>query len=102
MKKNHMLRGVCAGFATVAILAAFALTARPRSNASGEKDAPVAFFLIGDTHLLANKKDNAKLDERSSALASQLVTGSLRRCGALARSIPRLTTGNCVLRFVVL
>ena len=34
---------------------------------------PVAFFLVGDTHFLANKEDTAKLDERSAAVTGRLV-----------------------------
>jgi predicted phosphodiesterase len=34
---------------------------------------PVAFFLVGDTHFLADKKEPTKLDERSAALNSRLV-----------------------------
>ena len=37
------------------------------------KDDGVAFFLIGDTHFLANKDDTAKLDTRSAAVTARLV-----------------------------
>ena len=46
-----------------------ALTADPKP-----KDEPVAFFLIGDTHILANKKDPAKLDARSAGLTAAWLT----------------------------
>jgi len=42
-------------------------------RAAEPKDDPVAFFLVGDTHFLANKEDTAKLDERSAAVTSRLV-----------------------------
>jgi predicted phosphodiesterase len=38
---------------------------------SGED--PVSFFLVGDTHFLANKEDPARLDERSAAVTARLV-----------------------------
>jgi predicted phosphodiesterase len=43
-----------------------------RADPPKPKDEPVAFFLVGDTHFLADKEDTAKLDARS-----QLVTGRL-------------------------
>ncbi len=72
---TNMLNGrrLLAGLATGIFLIAIVLTANPRANDDTKKAEPIAFFLIGDTHLLANKKDNAKLDERSAALAGQLV-----------------------------
>ena len=44
-------------------MVAVALAAGP-----GTPDEPVAFFLIGDTHILANKKEPDKLDDRSASL----------------------------------
>lgn len=44
-------------------------------------DDPVAFFLVGDTHFLANKDDPAKLDERSSAVTQRLVDRLNSLCG---------------------
>lgn len=37
------------------------------------QDEPIAFFLVGDTHILANKQDPAKLDDRSAALTTRLI-----------------------------
>jgi len=37
------------------------------------KDEPVAFFVVGDTHFLADKEDPAKLDARSAPVTSRLV-----------------------------
>ncbi len=36
-------------------------------------DEPIAFFLVGDTHFLADKENLAKLDERSAFVTTQLV-----------------------------
>src|SRR6476469_5550725 len=55
---------------------------------------PVAFFLIGDTHLLANKKDAAKLDDRSVALSSGLVETLNKLTGM---EIPQTAGGGKVL-----
>jgi predicted phosphodiesterase len=52
--------------AASATLPAFLRAAEP-------KEEPVAFFLVGDTHFLANKDDTAKLDDRSAAVTSRLV-----------------------------
>src|SRR5690349_9923525 len=41
-----------------------------QSKVQGE---PIAFFLVGDTHYLANKEDTAKLDERSATVTGRLV-----------------------------
>jgi cytolysin (calcineurin-like family phosphatase) len=37
------------------------------------KDEVVAFFVVGDTHFLADKEDVAKLDRRSAAVTARLV-----------------------------
>jgi predicted phosphodiesterase len=47
---------------------AFSLGEQPKS-----KEDPVAFFLVGDTHFLANKEDTAKLDERSANVTGRLI-----------------------------
>jgi cytolysin (calcineurin-like family phosphatase) len=49
-------------------MVAVALAAGP-----GTPDEPVAFFLVGDTHILATKEDPEKLDDRSAALTAGLV-----------------------------
>lgn len=66
-------RRILAGIATGIFMIAVVLTAQPRANDDTKKSETVAFFLIGDTHLLANKKDEGKLDERSAVLSAQLV-----------------------------
>ena len=50
-----------------------ALPARLRADEPKPKDEPVAFFLVGDTHFLADKEDTAKLDERSKLITGRLV-----------------------------
>ena len=44
-----------------------------RAEEPKPKDEPVAFFLVGDTHFLANKEDTAKLDERSATVTGRLI-----------------------------
>ena len=65
---NHTLsrRQFLAASAAGATLPAFLRAAEPKGD-------PVAFFLVGDTHFLANKEDTAKLDERSASVTSRLV-----------------------------
>lgn len=59
--------------ATALILIAAVWAVDPSSTDSKSTNEPVAFFLIGDTHLLANKKDPTQLDERSASLSTGLV-----------------------------
>lgn len=54
--------------AGAAMLPAFLPASEPQPD-----DEPVSFFLIGDTHFLANKEDPAKLDERSAGVTTRLV-----------------------------
>lgn len=54
-----------------AFLAATAAAATPA--AAQEPDAPVAFFVVGDTHFLADKDDPKQLDPRSAAVNGRLV-----------------------------
>ena len=56
-----------------ATAAGLSIPAYLRGDQSKPKDDPVAFFLVGDTHFLANKEDNAKLDERSAAVTGRLI-----------------------------
>ena len=53
--------------------AAVTLPACLRADAPRPKDDVVAFFLVGDTHFLADKDDTAKMDERSSGVTTRLV-----------------------------
>lgn len=65
-------RSLFLGLATVLALFA-AVWAGNSTSDTQQKDEAVAFFLIGDTHLVADKKDAAQLDERSTLLAGRLV-----------------------------
>lgn len=76
------LRRLVAGCTTgVLLLAVLWLTSSSgNSQATGTRpphtkaaDAPVTFFMIGDTHILANKKEPDQLDERSAGLMTKLV-----------------------------
>lgn len=53
----------------------------------------VAFFLVGDTHFLANKEDTAKLDERSAGVTGRLVDWLNKLPGT---EIPRTAGGGTV------
>jgi predicted phosphodiesterase len=53
--------------------AAAGLPAWLQAGAPNATDYPVAFFLVGDTHFLANKEEPAKLDDRSAAVTGRLV-----------------------------
>jgi len=56
-----------------AATAAMSLPAGLRAGEAKSADSPVAFFLVGDTHFLANKEDAVKLDDRSAAVTSRLI-----------------------------
>jgi predicted phosphodiesterase len=58
------------------------------------KDDPVAFFLVGDTHFLADKEDTAKLDERSATVTGRLVDWLNKLPGT---EIPKPAGGGTVL-----
>ena len=73
MGNTPRFRPLILGFATALALFAAVWAGTPRPAAPQGKDEPVAFFLIGDTHLVADKKDAGKLDERSASLAARLV-----------------------------
>lgn len=68
MSPNLTRRQFVAGAAAGA-----ALPARLRADEPKPKEEPVAFFLVGDTHFLADKADTAKLDERSKLVTGRLV-----------------------------
>lgn len=68
MRSPVSRRGFLAASAATLALPAVARPADPKPA-----DDPVAFFLVGDTHFLANKDDTAKLDERSAAVTGRLV-----------------------------
>jgi predicted phosphodiesterase len=56
-----------------AATAATTIPAVARAAAPEPKDEPVAFFLVGDTHFLADRENAAKLDPRSAGVTSRLV-----------------------------
>jgi predicted phosphodiesterase len=68
---------------------AFSSGEQPKS-----KGDPVAFFLVGDTHFLANKEEPAKLDERSASVTGRLVDWLNKLPGT---EIPRTAGGGTVL-----
>jgi len=89
MKPNLLQRCVLAATATALILLAVVVTADPK-----QKDESIAFFLVGDTHLLANKKEPAKLDDRSTSLSLGLIDTLNKLPGA---DIPKAAGGGKVL-----
>jgi predicted phosphodiesterase len=54
----------------------------------------VAFFLVGDTHFLANSEDTARLDDRSAVVTSRLIDVLNRLPG---QAIPAAAGGGTVL-----
>src|SRR5437763_1588186 len=74
---------------TTALIPAFMRANEPRL-----KEDPVAFFLVGDTHFLANKENTAKLDTRSATVTSRLVDVLNKLPGT---EIPKTAGGNTVL-----
>src|SRR5260221_111979 len=71
MMKN--CRRILAGLATALLLVAVLWSAvrNPADEPKQAKNA-IAFFLIGDTHILADKKDAGKLDDRSASYNAAL------------------------------
>jgi predicted phosphodiesterase len=53
--------------------ATLAIPAAAKPDEPKPKDEPVAFFVVGDTHFLADKDDTAKLDRRSGPVCGRLV-----------------------------
>ena len=78
----------------VATAATATLPAFLRAEEPKAKDEPVAFFLIGDTHFLADKTDPAKLDARSKPVTGRLVDVLNKLPGT---DIPRAAGGGTVL-----
>src|ERR1051325_4337529 len=76
------------------LLAALGIGGTQPPDAAQPRKTPVAFFLIGDTHLLANKKEPGKLDERSVSLAAGLVDTLNKLPGT---EIPKTAGGGAVL-----
>ncbi len=64
-------------------------------GAQAKPDAdPVAFFLVGDTHFLANKENTAKLDDRSADVTRRLVDTLNKLPGT---EVPKMAGGGTVL-----
>ena len=59
------------GFLASAAAVTLPTVARPADPKP--KDEPVAFFVVGDTHFLADKDDPVRLDPRSAAITGRLV-----------------------------
>src|SRR4051812_31468507 len=90
---TRTLQSLLAMIATALILLAAVWTGQSNQDAKTKNDT-IAFFLIGDTHLLANKKEPSKLDERSASLAKGLVNALNKLPGT---NIPRIAGGGTVL-----
>lgn len=78
---------------TLACGTALAGTSLWAAPAADERDAKVSFFVIGDTHFLANKEAPADLDEVSLATNTQLVATLNRLAGT---EIPEAAGGGRV------
>jgi predicted phosphodiesterase len=74
--------------------AAVTLPAVAKPDEPKPKDEPVAFFVVGDTHFLADKDDPAKLDKRSGPVCGRLVDVLNRLPGT---DIPKEAGGGTVL-----
>ena len=90
MKIASKSRRIIVGFATGLILLAATVAANPKTQPN---DEPISFFLIGDTHILANKKDSDTLDNHSATLTTRLVD-TLNRLGGT--EIPKEAGGGVV------
>ncbi|MBM3997497.1 MAG: hypothetical protein FJ303_25625 [Planctomycetes bacterium] len=88
-KLSKCLLALGAGFIVLAI--AWAGNYAPTDVT--DKDEPVVFFLIGDTHLFAKKEDPEKLDPRSASLSSRLVDTLNKLAGT---EIPKQAGGGTV------
>src|SRR5262245_56929035 len=85
-KKRH--RVPAAVFTGMILLSVVALAQEQKP-----KNLLVAFFLIGDTHILANKTEPAKVDARSASYSSRLVDALNNLQGA---EIPKFAGGGQV------
>ncbi len=81
-------------FVAAATTAAVSVPAILHGAEPKPKEQPVAFFLVGDSHFLANKGDAARLDERSAAVTSRLLDVLNKLPGT---EIPREAGGGRVL-----
>jgi predicted phosphodiesterase len=78
----------------VAAAAGISLPAFLRADEPKSEGEPVAFFLVGDTHFLADKENPARLDERSAVVTSRLVDQLNKLPGT---EIPQAAGGGNVL-----
>src|SRR5262245_39614415 len=77
---------------TLIVAALWMIGRNPAEEAKQSKD-PIAFFLIGDTHILADKKDSTTLDDRSNSNNAGLVEMLNNLPGT---EIPKLAGGGKV------
>ena len=77
-----------------ATAAGLSIPAYLRGDQPKSKDNPIAFFLVGDTHFLANKEDTAKLDERSASVTGRLIDVLNKLPGT---EVPKAAGGGTVL-----
>ena len=78
----------------LATAVALPLAATPMAKAATPLAEPTAFFLVGDTHFLANKEDTAKLDERSASVTGRLIDVLNKLPGT---EVPKAAGGGTVL-----
>ena len=78
----------------VATTAGLTIPAYLRGDPPKPKVDPVSFFLVGDTHFLANKEDTAKLDERSAIVTGRLIDLLNKLPGT---EVPKAAGGGTVL-----
>lgn len=80
-------------FITTLAATSAVLPSNLNAQPSQTNDDSIAFFLIGDTHFLAQADDNAKLDPRSELVTSRLVDTLNRLPG---ETIPEAAGGGSV------
>jgi hypothetical protein len=73
VERRRFLLGTGAGLAAAGIGAGSTAAAPRAAAADTPADGPVAFFVIGDTHFLADASAPDRLDERSEAVTAALV-----------------------------
>jgi predicted phosphodiesterase len=95
MKQHFSRRDFLAGTVSAAGAMASAASLRAQESESAADDEAVTFFLVGDTHFLADRDDTARMEPRSALVTSRLVD----RLNALAGSeIPEVAGGGQVLK----
>jgi predicted phosphodiesterase len=91
---SHLVTHLLTRRQFVATAASLTVPACLRGDPIQPKDEAVAFFLVGDTHFLADKDGPAKLDERSALVTSRLISQLNRLPGS---EIPSSAGGGMVL-----